>query len=233
MLAETERWGAQVTEPLGNMLNQILNYVPVLLGALLVLIVGWLIAKAIRRLAEWLLKTIHFEAVADKAGVTELLKKGDLTMNTSQILAALIYWLIMIIVLVMVVDALGLPDATALLGTLFAYIPSVIAAVVVLVVAMFLGGFVSDIVRTAAANAKMPRPELLAAISRWAIIIFAATIALAQLGIAPHLVAATFHIILGGIVLAVSLAFGLGGREAAGRYIDQLQEDRRQKQGKG
>jgi len=130
---------------------------------------------------------------------------------------------------VMVVNALGLPNASDVLATLFAYVPKVIAALFVLVVAMFLASFVSGIVQIAAGNAKLPKPELLAGISRWAIIIFAVTIALAQLGIAALLVTTTFNIILGGIVLALALAFGLGGKDAAARYLDELKQKRSEK----
>jgi hypothetical protein len=91
---------------------------------------------------------------------------------------------------------------------------------------MSLASFVSGIVRTAAGNANMPKPQLLAGICRWAIIIFAVTIALEQLGIAPLLVSATFNIILGGIVLALALAFGLGGKDAAAKYLDELRKKR-------
>jgi hypothetical protein len=90
---------------------------------------------------------------------------------------------------------------------------------------MFLASFVSGIVQTVAANAKLPKPDILAGISRWAIIIFAVTIALAQLGIAALFVTTTFNIILGGIVLALALAFGLGGKDAAARYLDELQNN--------
>jgi hypothetical protein len=96
---------------------------------------------------------------------------------------------------------------------------------------MFLANFVSGIVRTAASNANLPKPEIFAGISRWAIIIFAVTISLEQLGIAPLLVTATFNIILGGVCLALALAFGLGGKDAAARYLEELKQKRSQKKG--
>jgi hypothetical protein len=127
-------------------------------------------------------------------------------------------------VLVITVDALGLPKASDVLTSLFAYVPKVIAALLVLVVAMFLAGFVSGIVQTAAGNANMPRPELFAGVSRWAIIIFAATIALGELGIATLLVTTTFNIILAGVCFALAIAFGLGGKDTAARYLDELKK---------
>jgi len=228
MLAVIE-WKNLIVEPVTQMLTRILAYLPVLLGALVILIVGWIVAKAIRRLVDWLLKTIRFDALADKAGISEILRKGDLKITAREVVSSIVYWLIIIMVLVMTVDALGLPKSSDILESLFAYVPKVIAALLVLVVAMFLASFVSGIVRTAAGNANLPKPEILAGISRWAIIIFAVTISLEQLGIAPLLVTATFNIILGGIVLALALAFGLGGKDAAAKYLEELRRKRSEK----
>ena len=228
MLAVIE-WNALIVEPVRQMLTRIMAYLPVLLGALIILIVGWIVAKTIRRLVDWLLKTVRFDMLADKAGISEILKKGNMDVSARRLVSGIVYWLIIIMVLVMAVDALGLPKASDVLASLFAYIPNVITALLVLIVAMFLANFVSGIVRTAAGNANFPKPEILAAISRWAIIIFAATIALEQLGIAPLLVTATFNIILGGICLALALAFGLGGKDAAAKYLEELRQKRNEK----
>jgi Na+/H+ antiporter NhaC len=228
MLAVIE-WKNLVLEPVTQMLTRILGYLPVLLGALVILIVGWLVAKAIRRIVDWLLKTIRFDTLADKAGISEVLRKGNLKTTAREVVSGLVYWLIMIMVLVMVVNALGLPKASDILASLFAYVPKVIAALLVLVVAMFLASFVSGIVRTAAGNANLPRPEIFAGISRWAITIFAVTVSLGELGIGTLLVTTTFNIILGGVCLALALAFGLGGKDAAARYLEELRQKRSQK----
>ena len=221
MLAKVEL-NTLITEPVREMLTRIMAYLPVLLGALVILIAGWLVAKTIRQLVGWLLKTVRFDVLADKTGISEVLRKGNLKISAGEVISGLVYWLIIIMVLVMTVDALGLPKASDVLASLFAYVPKVIAALLVLVVAMFLANFVSGIVRTAAGNANLPKPEIFAGISRWAIIIFAVTISLGELGIATLLVTTTFNIILGGVCLALALAFGLGGKDAAAKYLDEL-----------
>ncbi len=223
MLAAIE-WENLIADPIRQMLSRIMAYLPTLLGALVILIVGWIVAKAIRRLVDWLLKVTRFDTLADKAGISEVIRKGDLKISAREVVSGLVYWLVIIMVLVMVVNALGLPKASDVLTSLFAYVPKVIAALLVLVVAMFLASFVSGIVQTAAGNANMPRPEVFAGVSRWAIIIFAATIALGELGIATLLVTATFNIILAGICFALAIAFGLGGKDAAARYLDELKK---------
>ena len=224
---ETEsNWQSLIIAPVREMLTKILGYLPTLFGALIILILGWIVARIIKRLLEALLKAIRFDALADKSGITGILKKGDLKITASQVISGLVYWLVIIMVLVMVVNALGLPKASDVLASLFAYVPKVIGALFVLVVAMFLASFVSSIVQTAAGNANLPRPELYAGVSRWAIIIFAATIVLGELGIATLLVTATFNIVLGGVCLGLALAFGLGGKDAAARYLDELMKRR-------
>jgi len=229
MLAVIE-WKNLIVEPVQEMLTKIMAYLPVLLGALLILIVGWIVAKIIRSIVNGVLKVVRFDVLADKAGISEVLRKGDLKITARQVVSSLVYWLVIIMVLVMAANALGLPKASDMLSSLFAYVPKIIAALLVLVVAMFLANFVSGIVQTVAGNSKLPKPQLLAGISRWAIIIFALTISMAQLGIAPLLVTATFNIILGGIVLALALAFGLGGKDAAARYLEELRQKRSGKQ---
>ena len=229
MLAETG-WDNLIVEPIREMLTRMIAYLPVILGALLILIVGWIVALIIKSIVDGILKVIRFDTLAEKAGISEILRKGGSEITARRIISGLVYWLVIIMVLVMVVNALGLPNASDVLASLFAYVPRVIAALIVFVVAMFLASFVSGIVRIAAVNAKLPKPELLASISRWAIVIFALTIVLTQLGIAPALVSTTFNIILGGIVLALALAFGLGGKDAAAKYLEDMKRSREQKQ---
>ena len=225
MLAVIE-WKNLVLEPVTQMLTRIMAYLPVLLGALVILIVGWIVAKAIKRLVDWLLKTIRFDTLADKAGISAILRKGDLKISAREVVSSIVYWLIIIMVLVMTVDALGLPKSSDVLSSLFAYVPKVIAALLILIVAMFLANFVSGIVRTAASNANLPKPEIFAGISRWAIIVFAVTISLGELGIGTLLVTATFNIILGGVCLALALAFGLGGKDIVAKYLEELKKRR-------
>lgn len=223
MLAEIQLKNL-IIEPISEMLTRIVGYLPTLLGALIILVIGWMVANLIRKIVSQVLKLIHLDDLADKAGISEALSKGGLKTTTCEILSGLVYWLVIIMVLIIVVNALGMPEASNVLESLFDYIPNVIAAIFVLIIGMFLANFVSGIVRTAGGNANLPKPEIFAGISRWAIIIFASTISLRELGIAPLLVTTTFNILFGGVCLALALAFGLGGKDAAAKYLEQLQK---------
>ncbi|MFO8053170.1 MAG: hypothetical protein R6U54_04340 [Candidatus Omnitrophota bacterium] len=215
-------WQGLIAEPGKEMLKKIGEYIPAVLGALVILIVGWIIAKIIQKIARKFLDLVRFEKFAEKAGISEALSKGNIKNNATQLLSALVYWFIMILVLAMVVNALGLTVASQLFDGLLGYIPNVIAAVFVLVLGLFLANLVSGIVRTAASNAKLPKPEVLAGLSQWAIVIFAVTASLRQLGIAPFLVSTTFYILFGGICLALALAFGLGGKDVAAKLLEDF-----------
>ncbi|MFA5251668.1 MAG: hypothetical protein WC454_03680, partial [Phycisphaerae bacterium] len=111
MLAVLE-WNNLIAEPVRQMLTRIMAYLPVLLGALVILIVGWIVAKAIKGIINWLLKVVRFDILADKAGISEILRKGDLKISAREVVSGIVYWLIIIMVLVMTVDALGLPKAS-------------------------------------------------------------------------------------------------------------------------
>lgn len=217
-------WQTFIVEPTKEMLTRIANFIPILIGALVILIVGWIVAKIIKGLVNRILAVIRFDVIAEKAGVSNILSKGGIKFTARQMISGLAYWLVMIMVLVMVVNALGLTVASQLLEGLLAYIPKVIAAIFVLVLGMFLGNIVSGIIRTTASNANLPKPQMLGNISQWAIVIFAASISLIQLGIAPLLVASTFNILFGGICLALALAFGLGGKDIATKYLEDLRK---------
>jgi hypothetical protein len=219
-------WRTLIVSPLEQMLSKITGFIPTLIGALLILIVGWVVAKIIKKVVYRLLRVIQFDKIADKAGISNVLIKGGIKLTVTQMMSVLAYWLVMIMVLVMVVNALGLAVASQLLEGLLDYIPNVIAALFVLVLGLCIANFISGIVHTAASNANLPRPQMLGGISRWAIIIFAGTVSLRELGIAPELVISIFSILFGGICLALALAFGLGGKDIAAKYLEELKKKR-------
>jgi len=215
-----------IVYPIKEMIAKVAGFIPVLFGALLILVVGGIAAKIMRDMVYSFLKAIRFDAIADKAGVADVLDKGGIKFTASEMLGALVYWLVIVMVLVMTVNALGLTVASQLLERLFAYIPNVISAVFVLVLGLFLANFVTGIVYTAAKNTNVPSPELLGKVSRWAIILFTATISLEELGIAPLLVGTTFNILFGAVCLGLALAFRLGGKDAAAKFLDDLRKKR-------
>ena len=208
-----------IMEPLKNMLNTVAVYLPFLFGALLILFVGWVVAKMISALVKRGLERLKFNEFSAKLGLTELLTKGGLFISPVDLIAAFVYWVLMIVVLATTLQAIGLEIVAQLLERVTGYVPSVIAAVFVLIVGMFMANLVSGVVRAAAKNVNLSRAELLAGITKVAILIFTWVSALEQLNIATFFVTTTFQIFFAAVCFALALAFGLGGKDLAARLL--------------
>ena len=208
-----------IMEPLKNMLNTVAIYLPFLFGALLILFVGWVIAQVLSALVKKGLERLKFNEFSAKLGLTELLTKGGLSISPTDLIASFVYWVLIIIVLATTLQAIGLEVVAQLLERVTGYVPSVIAAVFVLIVGMFLANFISGVVRAAAKNVNLGRAELLAGITKAAILIFTWVSALDQLNIATFFVTTTFQIFFAAVCFALALAFGLGGKDLAARIL--------------
>lgn len=204
-----------VTGAWNTFTTKIMAFIPMLIGALIVFVVGLIVSKLIKALVVKLLKLVRFDGAAEKTGIKEFLRKGDIVKTPSEIIGVLVYWFIMILVIIATLDALGLPIVSDILNDIFLYIPNVVAAIIVLVLGILFGNLLSTVVRTAASNAGIEAAEGLSKAALFAIIFFAAAIALIQLGIGEEIVASAFGIVLGATALALALAFGLGGKTAA------------------
>jgi len=199
--------------------TKITAFLPELIGAIIIFVVGWIIARLVKVGVEKLLRLVRFDTATEKTGVNKFLKKGEIVKAPSEIVGTLVYWFIMILVLIASLDALGLPIVSDMLNSIFLYIPNVVAAIIVLVLGFLMGNLLAAVVRTAASNAGLKNAEGLGKISLYAIVVFVSAIALIQLGIGEEIVASAFGLVFGAVALALALAFGLGGRDVAADYL--------------
>src|SRR5919112_514062 len=196
-------------QPLQDALSAFLGYIPQLIGALIILLVGYIIAKALQAIVGRVLEGIGFDRWMERGGIKQFFDRADTEHTPHSILGRLVFWFVFIIAITMAADALGIPQVSAVLAQLIAYIPSIIAAILILILAALLANFLASIVRGATGS------DVLSSIARYAIIVYAVFAAVTQLGIAVELTAPTFLIVLGAVALAAAIAFGLGGREVA------------------
>jgi small-conductance mechanosensitive channel len=199
--------------------TKITAFLPELIGAIVIFVVGWIIARLVKLATEKLLNLVRFNKATEKTGVNKFLKKGEIVKAPSEIVGMLVYWFIMILVFIASLDALGLPIVSDMLNSIFLYIPNVVAAIIVLVLGFLMGNLLAAVVRTAASNAGLKNAEGLGKLSLYAIVVFAVSIALIQLGIGEEIVVSAFGLAFGAAALALALAFGLGGRDVAGDYL--------------
>ncbi|MHC4140958.1 MAG: mechanosensitive ion channel family protein [Planctomycetota bacterium] len=210
-----------IQDSLSAFLSGIADFLPNILAAIIILIVGWLVAKMLKAAVLRLLKLIKFPALTEKGGIDGFLATGGVKQSATEVLATLVYWLVMLVVLVMAVNALELQVASQLLNQILLYIPNIIVAVIVIAVGLYAAAFVGALVRTATANAGIKEAEFVAGLSRYALVIFAFAIALEQLRIGREIVTNAVLILFGAAALAAALAVGLGGREIVSRYLEE------------
>ena len=214
-----------MSQPLQDALSTFLNYLPQLLGAIIILIVGYIIARVLMSVVARLLQGIGFDRWMERAGIKQVFDRAETRETPATVIGKLIFWFVFIIAIVMATDALGIPQVSEVFAQLIAYIPNIIAAILILILAALLANFLSGVVRGATGN------ELLGSIARYAIIVYAVFAALTQLGIAVQLTANTFLIVLGAVALAAAIAFGLGSREVARDIVEKAYDRRNEAQG--
>lgn len=215
-------WYSMISDPVLSMFTRIVDYVPNVLGMMVILIVGWVIAKAVRPVVFKALKIIHFDKVAEKAGITEILTKGGIDRTPVELVSILCYWLFMLIVFITALNVLGLTVASELLNEILLYFPNVIGAIFILVLGMFLANFVAGISVATANNANIPQSKLIGNITRIVIVFIAIVTALQQLNIATTLLIYIFTLLVAAVCLAMGLAFGLGCKDIAKEYMEKI-----------
>src|SRR6185503_8321866 len=195
---------------------------PALLGALVILFAGYLLAKVLEKLTERGLRRIRLNHLLERGGVTQAVERSGTHVNPTRVLANLVFWLVMFTVILLAANALGLESLANVVSTLVSYIPSVIAAIVIILVGIVLGGFVGGLIAASAGG--VHGGKSLARIGRGGVLLLAIFMALQELGIATDIVTTAFAILFGAIALALALSFGLGNRELAGEITREWYE---------
>jgi hypothetical protein len=214
----TDWWEAIYTSVAGA-LALLFAAIPRLIGFALILLIGWFIAGLIAKAVAALLRTVRFNQLSNRAGITGFIQQMGLNTDPSGALASLAKWFVRLIVLVVAFDALGLPAVSQVLQQFLLWLPNLVVALIILVIAGLAASALSNLVRGATARAGFGAPDLLATIARVAVWGFGVVVAVNQIGIAETLVNTLFMGLIGALALALGLAFGLGGRETAAEIV--------------
>ncbi|MFH1355127.1 MAG: hypothetical protein ABIH19_03155 [Candidatus Omnitrophota bacterium] len=215
-------WQVVLLEPARTVLAQIGQFLVNIILVIIILIIGWIIAKLIRTVVTKALKTVRLDKLADRIELSNLLEKGGITHSFSELIGVICYWLAILVTFVVAINAAGLTIAADLLNKVILYIPNVIAAMFILILGMFIATLLKNIVQTATNNAGIPQGNLLSKVVEAIIVVFAVIVALEQLQIGIRITELTISIVLGSLGLAVALAFGLGCRDIAAKYVDNF-----------
>jgi hypothetical protein len=212
-------WGAAIMTSLTAALTMFLAAIPRVIGFLVILVIGWLIAGVLAAAVAALLRAVRFNDLAQRSGLAGFVHNMGVRKDTAGVLADIVKWFVRLIVLVVAFDALGLPAVSSVLQQFLLWIPNLVVAMIILVIAGLAANALGDLVRGATAQAGFDNPDLFATITRVAVWGFGIVVAVNQIGIAQTLVNTLFMGLVGALALAVGLAFGLGGRDTAGQIV--------------
>ncbi|HEV2846746.1 MAG TPA: hypothetical protein VG477_17965 [Thermoanaerobaculia bacterium] len=209
------------------MYAEFVDFLPNLLGAILILLVGLIVAKLLEKATEAILEKLHFDEALDRGGVNRALARTGTKLDPSSLVARLVFWVVALTTIVMATNALGLTSVSAMLYSLITYIPNVIVAVLIVIIGMVLGEFVKDLL--AASMGGVSGFSIIGKVAKGAIVTLAIFMALDQLQVADDIVRTAFTLTLGAIALAAGLAFGLGCRDLAGEHMRRWVEQGQRK----
>ncbi|OHA92253.1 MAG: hypothetical protein A3J09_02115 [Candidatus Zambryskibacteria bacterium RIFCSPLOWO2_02_FULL_51_21] len=219
-------WSEVLRLSFQNLWVGVVNFVPNLVVALVILVLGWLVGALLGRAIAQVVRSLRVDEALRRAGLESFLRRGGVDLNSGAFLGALVKWFVIVMFLVAAFDVLGLSQVNLFLQeVVLGYLPRVLAAALVLLVAGVIGDVTGRVVVTAARTAGVHSAHFAGAVAKWAIWIFAILVALSQLGIAAAFSQTLFTGIVIALSLALGLSFGLGGQDAAGRFIERLRSE--------
>ncbi len=220
-----QTWGEAITMSLLNLWGKFVNFLPSLIGAILVFVAGWIVAVALGKAVEHIVKILKVDDVVEKAGTKARFHKAGVDLNIAKFFGGLVKWFLILVFLMAATDILHLTQVTSFLNSIVLYIPNVIVAAVILAVAFLVGNFVFAVIKGSTKIAGIVSATLLGTIAKWAIVIFGFLAALIQLGVASSLINTLFIGLVAMLALAGGLAFGLGGKEEAASILKKLRRE--------
>lgn len=219
MQSQITDWGQALMASLAGALAMFFGAIPKLLGFVVILVAGWLIASLLEKAVVALLRAVSFNVLAERSGFTDFVHKSGTRADASSMIGGIAKWFVRLIALVVAFDALGLPAVSDVLRQLLLWLPNLVVALVALVIGGIAASALSRVVRGAATEGGLGNPDFLAKIASVAVWAFAIVVAVNQIGVATTLVNTLFTATIGAVALALGLAFGLGARDTAGEIV--------------
>ncbi|MEK7646207.1 MAG: hypothetical protein AAB381_00740 [Patescibacteria group bacterium] len=216
-----ENWGDVFTRSLQDVWYGVASFIPNLVIALIIFAIGWVLASLIEKLIEGLFKALKVDAALKSAGLEDVVKRAGHSLNAGLFVGVLVKWFVIVVFLMAAFDVLGLSQVNEFLRQVVNYLPQVIVSVLILMVAIVVANAMQRLVVASARAGHIRSAELLGRVTKWSIWIFALLTALITLGIAPGLIQMILTAVFAGAALALGLAFGLGGKDVAQKWLEK------------
>jgi hypothetical protein len=212
---------AALLEPLATVGTRIVQFLPNLAAAFIILAIGWPLALVLGLGVERGLRMLGVDRLADRVGLNAVLTRSGFKPDSCHLAGRTVYWGLLVLTVIASLGALDLAPINQLAAQFLGYLPHLMTALVILVGGIFLSNFVARATLIAAVNANFRPATTVAGLTRWGVLLVALAMALEQLGIARNIVVVGFGITFGGVVLALALAFGLGATNLAKDYLER------------
>lgn len=212
-------WISIVSDPFLNFWSRVIATLPSIVGALILLLIGFMVGRALRSAAEKVLSIIKLDEYTAKVGLSEILSRLGFGRSPTYIIGFLVYWLIVLVFIVSASNVVNLTVVSELLENFVLFIPKLIASILIIFGGLVLGHFMLEVVTNAATSNNIKGGAVLGKLANVVVIVFSGLMALQHLGIETQLLTSSFQIVLGTIGLALALAFGLGGKEVAADIV--------------
>ena len=216
-------WYAITIQSLQDLWQGFIGFLPALVGALVIFVIGWFISVGVGRLVADILKRLKFNQMYERGSWRQALEKAEVKVDPSGFIGAIFKWVLVIVFLMAAVDVLGLTQLAVFIKDVLAYLPNVLVASLIFVVAVIIADIVEKVLRAAVESTQVGYGHMVGVIVRWSIWIFAIIAILTQLGIAPVLLQTLFTGLVALVVIAGGLAFGLAGKDVAGQWLQDMQ----------
>ncbi len=211
-------------KPLQNMAEKIITLIPSVLGALFIVLLGWLLARILKAALIKILVAVRFEKFSERSGLSKFLSRGDIKHSLAEILGSAFFWIILLFFIYVATDVLHLTLIRDVINQIILFIPKLIAAVLIIIVGVLLSSFFKGLVKVTATSYGLTHRELFGRIVQYLIIFFAVAVSLEQLGIATHILVNSVLIIIGAMAFGLALAFGLGSKDIVGKIVNKMLE---------
>jgi len=217
-------WYTVTVQALQGLWQAFLNFIPALVGAIIIFVIGWFIAIGIGKLITEILKRVRFNQIFERGGWKTALEKAEIKVDAAGFIGAIIKWVLVIVFLLAAVEILGLGQFANFLQGVLNYLPNVIVAALIFVVTVIVVDIVEKIVRAAVESIKVGYGQMVSAVVKWSIWVFAILAILYQLGVARPFMETLFQGIVAMLVIALGISFGLGGKDVAAEVLQDLRK---------
>ncbi|MBI4993515.1 hypothetical protein HZC33_00950 [Candidatus Wolfebacteria bacterium] len=207
-----------------NVWGGIINFIPSLIGALITLIIGLIIASGFGSLIEKIVESVKLDSLLRKLTIESYLERAGLRLNSAKFLGALVYWFFVIVFILAATDILGLSGLSQFLREVVTYLPNIIIATLVVLASIVIANTMNSVVKASVMGAKLKASKFLGTLVWWIIVVFGLLTAFIQLGVNPALINTVVTGIVAMLAIAGGIAFGLGGKDYATHLISKLRE---------